>query len=262
MEKSLAVDHTDPNVIYAGTWHLPWKTEDGGKTWAIIKQGIIEDSDVFSIVVDPKQPSEVYLSACSGIYKSDDGGAKFDKIGGIPSTARRTRVLLQDPSNLNTVFAGTTEGLYRTFDAGKYWIQTTRPDVIVNDVYVDPTNSKHMLLATDRRGVLMSEDGGDSFLPSNTGFSARQITAFSADAQHAATVYVGVSERQGFGRRFCEAIPADSSWRSSERWAEWSRYLQPGPGGGRNDACRDRARNLPAERRDLATSGWRGQTTP
>ncbi len=70
--ESLAVDPANPNIIYAGTWHLPWKTTDGGKNWTSIKQGIIEDSDVFSIVVDPKQPNVVYLSACSGIYKSED----------------------------------------------------------------------------------------------------------------------------------------------------------------------------------------------
>jgi len=196
--ESLAVDPADPNVIYAGTWHLPWKTTDGGKTWTSIKQGIIEDSDVFSIVVDPKRSNVVYLSACSGIYKSEDGGGKFtggvgvNKAQGIPSTARRTRVLMQDPNHLDTVFAGTTEGLYRTFDAGKYWMQTTGADLIVNDVYIDPENSKHVLLATDRRGVLASEDGGDSFAPSNSGFFARQITAFTGDVQHPATVYVGV----------------------------------------------------------------------
>jgi photosystem II stability/assembly factor-like uncharacterized protein len=196
--ESLAIDPVDPSIIYAGTWHLPWKTTDGGKNWTSMKQGIIEDSDVFSIIVDPKQPKVVYLSACSGIYKSEDAGGEFkggvgvNKTQGIPSTARRTRVLLQDPNNLNTVFAGTTEGLYRTFDAGKYWMQTTGSDVIVNDVYVDPDNSKHVLLATDRRGVLASDDGGDSFVPSNTGFSARQITAFTGDAQHPATVYIGV----------------------------------------------------------------------
>lgn len=196
--ESLAIDPVDPQVIYAGTWHLPWKTTDGGRKWSIMKQGVIEDSDVFSIIVDPKHPNVVYLSACSGIYKSMDAGGKFvggvgvNKTQGIPSTARRTRVLMQDPNNENTVFAGTTEGLYRTFDAGKYWMQTTGSDVIVNDVYVDPENSKHVLLATDRRGVLASEDGGDSFAPSNAGFSARQITAFTADANHSATVYIGV----------------------------------------------------------------------
>jgi photosystem II stability/assembly factor-like uncharacterized protein len=204
--ESLAVDPENPNIIFAGTWHLPWKTTDGGKNWTNIKQGIIDDSDVFSIVVDPKQPKVVYLSACSGIYKSEDGGVKFtggvgiNKTQGIPSTARRTRVLMQDPNNLNTVYAGTTEGLYRTDDAGKVWTQTTGSDLIVNDVYVDPANSQHVLLATDYAGVLASDDGGVSFQPSNTGFSVRQIRAFTADAQHAATVYVGVvNDKQSGG---------------------------------------------------------------
>jgi photosystem II stability/assembly factor-like uncharacterized protein len=206
--ESVAIDPADRNVIYVGTWHLPWRTTDGGKNWSIMKQGVIEDSDVFSIIVDPRQPNVVYLSACSGIYKSVDGGEKFsggvgvNKGQGIPSTARRTRVLMQDPNNLNTVFAGTTEGLYRTFDAGKYWMQTTSSNVIVNDVCVDPANSKRVLLATDRRGVLASDDGGDSFVPSNAGFSARQITAFTADAEHAATVYIGVVNDKDSGGVF------------------------------------------------------------
>ncbi len=51
--QSIAIDPVDPQVIYAGTWHLPWKTTDGGTTWHNIKQGIIDDSDVFSIIVDP-----------------------------------------------------------------------------------------------------------------------------------------------------------------------------------------------------------------
>jgi len=196
--ESLAIDPADPNTIYAGTWHLPWKTTDGGATWTSIKDGIIEDSDVFSILVDPKQPQVVYLSACSGIYKSEDGGAKFNggvginKSQGIPSTARRTRVLMQDPGHLDTVYAGTTEGLYRTDDAGKQWTETTGSDVIVNDIYVDPADTRNVLLATDRQGVLVSDDGGTSFLPSNSGFSARQITAYSPDSRHPATVYVGV----------------------------------------------------------------------
>ena len=200
--ESLAIDPADPKVIYAGTWHLPWKTRDGGEHWTNVKQGIIDDSDVFSIILDPKQPSVVYLSACSGIYKSVDSGTKFLKVQGIPSTARRTRVLMQDPGNLDTVYAGTTEGLYRTFDAGKYWMQTTGDDVIVNDVYVDPENPKHVLLATDRRGVLASDDGGDSFQPSNTGFSARLITAYTGDAQHPAIVYVGVVNDKDAGGVF------------------------------------------------------------
>lgn len=200
--ESIAIDPADPQVIYAGTWHLPWKTTDGGEHWANIKQGIIDDSDVFSIIVDPKAPSVVYLSACSGIYKSQNSGEKFQKVQGIPSTARRTRVLMQDPRDLNIVFAGTTEGLFRTGDSGSTWLRTTGPEVIVNDVYVDPANTNHVLLATERGGVLASSDGGYSFTPSNNGFSARQITAYVGDAAQPATIYVGVVNDKEWGGVF------------------------------------------------------------
>jgi photosystem II stability/assembly factor-like uncharacterized protein len=200
--ESVAIDPADPQIIYAGTWHLPWKTTDGGEHWTNIKQGVIDDSDVFSIIVDPKDPKVVYASACSGIYKSSDSGDRFQKVQGIPSTARRTRVLMQDPQNLNIVFAGTTEGLFRTGDSGATWLRTTGPDVIINDVYVDPTNTNRVLLATDRGGVLASNDGGYSFLPSNSGFSARQIISYVGDAARPARIYVGVVNDKAWGGVF------------------------------------------------------------
>ena len=200
--ESIAIDPRRPATIYAGTWHLPWKTEDGGEHWTNIKDGIIDDSDVFSIIVDPKSPNTVYASACSGIYKSDDAAAKFRKIQGIPSTARRTRVLKQDPEQLATVFAGTTEGLFRTLDEGKTWNRTTGPEIIVNDVYVDPKDSKRVLLATDRGGVLASDDGGTSFTPANTGFTARQVAAYAADVHRPASLFVGVLNDKEWGGVF------------------------------------------------------------
>ncbi len=200
--ESVAIDPVDPQIIYAGTWHLPWKTTDGGKNWKYIKDGMIDDSDVFSIIIDPKQPNLVYASACSGIYKSENQGEKFQKIQGIPSTARRTRVLMQDPQHLNIVFAGTTEGLFRSGDSGKTWLRTTGPEVIVNDVYVDSADTNRVLLATDRGGVLASNDGGKSFLPSNRGFSSRQIVAYIQDMEHAANIYVGVVNDKSWGGVF------------------------------------------------------------
>ena len=200
--ESIAIDPKDPQIIYAGTWHLPWKTMDGGAHWTNIKEGVIDDSDVFSIIVDPKDPNVVYASACSGIYKSDSAGVKFQKIQGIPATARRTRVLMQDPQNLNIVFAGTTEGLFRTGDSGKTWVRTTGPELIVNDVFVDPTNTNRILLATDRGGVLTSNDGGYSFSPSNEGFSARQIRSYVGDARQPSTIYVGVVNDKALGGVF------------------------------------------------------------
>ena len=210
--ESLAIDPRNPQVIYAGTWHLPWKTVDGGAHWVNIKRGIIDDSDVFSILVDPAQPQTIYASACSGIYKSTNAAELFEKVQGIPSTARRTRKLEQDPEHLQTVYAGTTEGLYRTLDGGHVWSRLTTPDVIINDVYVDPHNSGHVLLATDRGGVLRSEDFGASFHESNAGFSSRQVVAYAADSAHPAIVYAGVVNDKQDGGVF-QSTDGGAHWR-------------------------------------------------
>lgn len=210
--ESLAVDPRDSGVVYAGTWHLPWKTFDAGKNWASIKQGLIDDSDVFSIVLDPVNPDTVFLSACSGIYKSGNGAFLFRKIQGIPSSARRTRALRQDPVHRNIVYAGTTEGLYKTVDGGATFQRMTGPGVIVNDVYVDANNPDRVLLATDRGGVLLSRDGGRSFTPSNQGFSGRKVEALLVDSTHPARFYAGVVNDKTYGGVFV----------SSDSGATWS----------------------------------------
>ena len=190
--ESIAVDPGNPNIVYAGTWHLAWKTSDGGANWQHINQGMIDDSDVFSIIVDESNPSVVFASACSGIYKSESAGEQFSKLQGIPFSARRTRVLKQDPSNPAVVYAGTTEGLWKTADSGKSWKRMTGPEVVVNDVLVDPRNSQHVLLATDRAGVLASTNGAESFSASNHGYTHRYVTAILADRKDPSTIYVGV----------------------------------------------------------------------
>ncbi len=173
--ESLAVDARDSNVVYAGTWHLPWKTTDGGANWFSIKEGILDDSDVFTITVDWFADNIAYLGACSGIYRTENAGLLWRKVHGIPFSARRTRALRQDPLHPAVVYAGTTEGLWRTADSGASWTQMTAPTLIVNEVAIDPSDPEHLFLATDRAGVLESRDGARTFEPANNGFSHRQI---------------------------------------------------------------------------------------
>lgn len=216
--ESIAVDPRNPNIVYAGTWHLPWKTEDGGRTWHSIKKGVIDDSDVFSIIIDQKNPTTVFASACSGIYKSVTSGELFQKIVGIPSTARRTRVLQLDPVNSNVVYAGTTEGLWKTVDSGKTFARVTPTNYIINDVMVDPRNPSRVLVATDRSGVLASTDGMKTFVTANAGFSHRQVSTIVVDAKDPAIVYAGVLNDKDFGGAFL-------SRNSGASWSQLSNGL-------------------------------------
>jgi photosystem II stability/assembly factor-like uncharacterized protein len=200
--ESIAIDPKDPNTIYAGTWHLAWKTSDAGANWQHINKGMIDDSDVFSVIVDHDNPQVVFASACSGIYKSETAGNQFSKIQGIPFSARRTRVLKQDPTNENIVYAGTTEGLWKTTDLGKSWKRVSNPEVVVNDVFVDPRDSNHVLIATDRSGVMASTNGAATWETSNHGYAHRYISALLADNQNASTFYVGVVNDREYGGVF------------------------------------------------------------
>ena len=200
--ESIAVDPKDPNTVYAGTWHLAWKTSDGGANWQHINKGMIDDSDVFSVIVDHDNPSVVFASACSGIYKSETAGNLFAKIQGIPFSARRTRVLKQDPTNENIVYAGTTEGLWKSTDLGKVWKRVSNPEVVVNDVLIDPRDSNRVLLATDRSGVMASTDGASNWTTSNKGYAHRYVSAILTDNKDASTLYVGVVNDREYGGVF------------------------------------------------------------
>jgi len=171
---SLAVDPLQPDLIYAGAYHLPWKTTDGGKTWKSIAAGLIDDSDIMSLRVDAANPARVYLSACSGIYRSDNRGEQWTKLQGIPYAARRTQAVVQDPANPLVLYAATTEGLWVTRDAGESWERTTPKEWVINGVAVLPagrSGAARMLLGTEAQGVLASEDSGKNFIASNHGFT-------------------------------------------------------------------------------------------
>jgi photosystem II stability/assembly factor-like uncharacterized protein len=215
--ESLAIDPQNPDIIYAGTWHLPWKTEDGGASWHSISKGIAFDSDMFSIIVDPKTPSTVYASACSGMYKSLNRAEYFHRISlSLPHSAMRTRVLKQDPQRPSIVYAGTTGGLWKTMDGGDKWKLVTDDSVIVNDVLMDPRNPDHVLVATDRGGVLASNDGFAHYETSNRGFAHRVVGGLVLDKKDPNRIYVGVVNDKDLGGFFI-SDDGGANWRQANR---------------------------------------------
>jgi photosystem II stability/assembly factor-like uncharacterized protein len=183
---SLAIDPRNPQVIYAGTFHLPWKTTDGGEHWAPIHAGMIDDSDVLSLVTDAENPQRIFASACSGIYRSDDAGAAWEKLEGIPYSSRRTPVIRQDAARPAILYAGTTEGLWKSADGGASWRRVSPRSWVINSMAILPRDGdgeSRVLLGTERHGVLASDDGGASFQASNEGFHHHRIVSLAVDLQ-------------------------------------------------------------------------------
>ncbi len=202
--ESVAIAPHNPQEIYVGTWHLPWKTINGGHDWWQMRQGVIDDSDVFSIAVDRLDPQILYLSACSGIYRSEDRGDHFQKIQGIPYSARRTPAIVQDPLDPKTIYAGTTQGLWVTHDQGATWERITSPRLSINTVLPLP---RRLLLGTNFAGVFVSTDSGRSFHRSDHGFSSRHVAAV---AYGPGGRYISVTGDQAWGGIFLQR--GDASW--------------------------------------------------
>jgi photosystem II stability/assembly factor-like uncharacterized protein len=181
---STAFDPRDDNTIYAGTYHLPWKTTDGGKTWFPISKGMIDDSDVMSIVVDPANPDNVHATACSGIYHSTNGAQVWTKYKGIPFVFRRTQLIRQDPQHAETLYAGTTSGLWKTTNEGAEWKRVTPGDWVINAIVIDPRNPQRVILGTEREGVQISENGGITYTSANVGFQHQHILDVAMDRDH------------------------------------------------------------------------------
>jgi photosystem II stability/assembly factor-like uncharacterized protein len=170
---SLAFHPVDAKILYAGTTHLPWRTVDGGQHWQSIHSGMLDDSDVFSIVVDRKNPSIVLSSACSGAYRSTAAGTQWSRMP-TPHGAFRTYFVALDPTT-DAIFAGTTLGLFRSADQGKTWTKVTS-DVVKSIAFHGPK----ILMASLGGGVLISGNSGETVRPVNQGFSNRSLAMLTS----------------------------------------------------------------------------------
>ncbi len=182
---SLTFDPADPNTLYAGTPHLPWKTTDGGATWQSIHKGMLDDSDVFSILVDDRLRRRLYASTCGGIYRSLDGGANWVLLRQAGIASNRIYFITQHPSLPNVLFAGTAGGLIKSEDSGTTWRRMSMHSA--RSIAFDPVQPNRIFLATDDVGLFRSDDLGESMEAINDGFCNRNFKSLTGAGD---TLYV------------------------------------------------------------------------
>lgn len=209
---SLAVDPKDISTIYAGTSWRPYKSTDNGKSWRLIKNGMIDDSDIFAITIDPRDNSHIIASACSGIYESFNAGENWKKIQGIPSTSRRTRDILQHPTRPGTIYAATTEGFWMTTNGGASWALTLPKTFEINSVAVHPDAPDRVFVGTNNYGIWVSNDGGKTFAPTNNSFTSRLTYSVVADVELPDRLYATTLNTSSSGGFFFYSSDGGKNW--------------------------------------------------
>ena len=190
-----AIDPSNPDILYAGTSHLPWKSTDGGKTWQSIHAGMTDDSDVFSIYVNPAKPENVFASACSGIYTSPDHGDNWRKVMGLTFSQRRTHVIRKDPQAENVIYAGTTMGLFKSPNMGGSWKLLSKEQV--NAIVFDPAHPGSMYMAMQYEGLSRASEAGESIKMLNNGFVDRSISAVTRSGDKLIALETQLGETSG-----------------------------------------------------------------
>ncbi|HKP70100.1 MAG TPA: YCF48-related protein [Pyrinomonadaceae bacterium] len=209
---SMAIDPRKSSTIYAGTWWRPYKSTDGGQNWRLIKNGMIDDSDIFAVTIDFRNAEHIVASACSGIYESFNGGENWKKIQGIPSQSRRTRDILQHPSIPGTVYAATTEGFWMTTTGGKTWALTTQRNLEINSIAVHPDDPQRIFIATNNYGVMVSYDGGKNFAPTNGNFTSRLTYSVTPDIAQPHRLYATTQNTASSGGFVFFSDNGGSTW--------------------------------------------------
>ncbi len=171
----LAFHPSRTGVLYCGSFRHPFRSIDGGRTWARIASGMVEDTEVFAMDFSAASPDEFWAATCGWVYRTTDGGTRWTRFKeGLLD--RRTHVVRMDPRDPSRVLAGTTGGIFESRDRGKSFRRLS-PDVVVNALVFDPREPARLLVATEAEGILRSDDGGVTLTESNRGLAEARVSA-------------------------------------------------------------------------------------
>jgi photosystem II stability/assembly factor-like uncharacterized protein len=121
--RGMAISQSDPDdVMYAISYVVVYKTEDGGKNWTTVTSnlptsaGCLDCSALSSILIHPDNPNIVWVtmsgySKNNKVYQSNDGGASWINISGtLPAVPVNTIVF--EKNNEDALYIGTDIGVF------------------------------------------------------------------------------------------------------------------------------------------------------
>jgi len=169
----LSMDANYPEIMYAAMWEHQrkpnivisggegsglYKSTDAGETWSKIHKGLPEEKGKMAIAVSPANSNKVYALIESdsnadkgGLFVSNDAGESWRMVSGDNRLVQRAWYYIEvfaDPNDEDTVYVLSAPAL-RSTDGGKNWERLSGPHGDYHDLWINPKNSKNMVIADD-----------------------------------------------------------------------------------------------------------------
>lgn len=196
----------DENLMYASTWgfqHGIFKTDDGGKKWHAINNGI-GNLDIYEITIMNGDGSTLIAGTGGGIWATRNGGQDWQPIASASSSNYASYVLSNSPilsvsTTSSSIYVTSYVG-YVSQDFGSTWqnirdieFQANKDDIFFNvnlqHIATSQSPSPTIYLAGDKDLYRSSNDGATWTRIAHVG-SNYNVADLVADPSNASIVYV------------------------------------------------------------------------
>lgn len=190
----LEMSPNSSNVLVLGS-HRVLKTTNKGTDWVAISTGL-SGTEIVGLAIAPGNDNIIWAATRpsgaptsggfipSKIFKTENNGSSWEEVtrSNLP-TRFVSDIEFQTGSSSIVYLTYSGYGaphIFKSTDAGGSWTNITNnlPDAPVNCIEGHPNNTNILIVGTDI-GVFLSEDGGASWRPENTGFPITQVVALN-----------------------------------------------------------------------------------
>jgi hypothetical protein len=218
--KSLAVDPTNADIIYAGAASGGvWKSIDAGESWRPLWDAQ-ESLAIGSLAVAPSAPNTIYVGTGewtpgwgpsypgAGVYVSTDGGNNWTRHASV--VARRIAKVVVSQADPLTVYVAGNSGFERSIDGGVSW--TIIHAGQISDAVIDPNDAQTIYINVTNDRIYKTTDGGGMWTPLNTGPTGAS----------ASWIKLAIGRSGTHGSQFLLARSGGTIWKSIDGGSNWS----------------------------------------